>query len=113
VVRIVLIFDRSFDVDAKAMAEEWAKDDRVQPHLAGPPTTLRPRPTTYLPGVVEFVVIPLAINLGSSLLIEITKQLLRRHRPGVDAEAANVEEVKATEDEVTLFVGKDDSQSRS
>ena len=77
---VVLVFDSSLGVDATALAREWADDEKVRPHLAGKPVTRRQSPAVYRPTILEDVVIPLAVNLGSSGLFEITRHLLQKHR---------------------------------
>jgi hypothetical protein len=84
--QVVLVFDPSLEVDASAMAERWANDEEVRDNLAGEPGVRQQPTTTYhLPEVIEYVVIPLAVNLGSSGLIEITRRLLEKYRPGAKA----------------------------
>ena len=78
---IQLIFDPSLKVDARAVAALWADDPEAAAIMAGPPEVRRERPVTYLPTLVEFVVIPLAVNLGSTVLIELTARIYRKYRP--------------------------------
>jgi hypothetical protein len=109
--QVVLVFDPSLDVDASAMAEQWANDEEVRDNLAGAPGVRQQPATTYhLPGVIEYVVIPLAVNLGSSGLIAITQRLLEKLRPG--AKAA-IEVIDTSDGGKAVVVSPDEPEDES
>ena len=61
--------------------------------MDGPPEVRREKPPTYdLPFVVEYVVIPLAVNVTSTVLIGVATRLFRRYRPDSTAKAELVDE---------------------
>ena len=78
--RLVVVVDPGVGVSAGELAGVWAGDAeasvlgqaRVEQPAAGP---------VLFPGVLEFVVIPLAINLGSSALYDVLRRLLHRSKP--------------------------------
>jgi hypothetical protein len=83
-VEVTLLFDPRLGVDTAAMARAWADAPELAGALSGTPSAGTLRSQTYLPGVVEVVLIPLAVNLASSVLFEITLRLLCRQRPQTD-----------------------------
>ncbi|MFI5842679.1 hypothetical protein ACIA8K_23515 [Catenuloplanes sp. NPDC051500] len=78
---LTLLFDPRLGVDTAAMARAWARAPELAGALAGTPSAVTLRSQSYLPDVVEVVLIPLAVNLASSALFEITVRLLCRQRP--------------------------------
>jgi hypothetical protein len=67
-------------------AAAWSGDGRAQ--RVGGAAVVTPVPgAVFLPGVVELVAIPLAVNLGSSALYDMVKRLLASSRrptePGI------------------------------
>lgn len=89
---VQLIFDPALDVDAHAVAALWAADPEAMKLMSRQPEVRREKPTTYLPEVMELVVIPLAVNVASTVLIAIANRLYRKYRP---EGGANVKEVEA------------------
>ena len=100
---IQLIFDPSLKVDARAVAALWADDPEAAAIMAGPPEVRRERPVTYLPTLVEFVVIPLTVNLASTVLIDLVVRVYRRYRPDGGAHIA-----LAADDDRTIEVTPED-----
>jgi hypothetical protein len=111
--QVMLMFDPSLAVDATAMSEEWANDNEVRRHLVDPPEVHRqPATTFHLPGLIEYVVVPLAVNLGSSGLIEITKRLLEKYRPGAKVHVEAIE-TEGGDTTVVITDGEDQEETPS
>jgi hypothetical protein len=76
--RVVIAVDPSSGLTAEELAEAWQEDDEAaafgRPIVEGAPTT------TYLPGVLELLVIPLAVNLASNVVYELVDRLVTRAR---------------------------------
>jgi hypothetical protein len=91
VTHVQLMFDPSLEVDAGAVAALWADDPEAAAIMAGPPEVRVEQSVTYLPTVVEFVVIPLTVNLASTVLIALAGRIYRQYRPdgGVRHELAD------------------------
>jgi hypothetical protein len=83
-VEVTLIFEPTLRVDTAVMARAWADVPELTGALAGRPSAVTLQSQIYLPGVVEVVVIPLAVNVAGGLLFEITLRLLCRQRPQTD-----------------------------
>lgn len=88
--QVLLVFDPALEVDVAAMAAEWAADAEVAPYLAGAPVVRRDGATTFHLDLMELVVIPLAVNVASTVLIDIAQRLVKKARGTGDA-AATVE----------------------
>ncbi len=83
--QVQLEFDPDLKVNAREIADLWANDPEARAMLDGPPEVHRRGPSTYLPSLVEFVVLPLAVNVGSTVLIALSTRIYRKYRPGADA----------------------------
>jgi hypothetical protein len=78
--RLVVVVDPGVGVSAGELAGVWAGDAeasalgeaRVEAPAAG---------GVFFPGVLEFVVIPVVINLGSSALYDVLRRVLHRSKP--------------------------------
>jgi hypothetical protein len=92
VVQVQLEFDPALKVDAREIADLWANDPEARAMLDGPPEVRRRKPATYLPTMVEFVVLPLAVNVASTILIDLTVRLYRKYRPAADPPVKAIEE---------------------
>jgi hypothetical protein len=46
---------------------------------------------TMLPGLLELIVVPLAVNLASSILYDVVRGLIARSRPAVDVAEIELE----------------------
>jgi hypothetical protein len=91
-VQVQLEFDPALKVDANEIAQLWAEDPEASKLLGGPPIVRRERVDSYdLPTVIELVVIPLAVNVASTVLIDLATRLYGKYRPGHRADVKAVE----------------------
>ena len=79
-VQALLVFDSALGVDVHAMAEEWANDQEAQQYLAGTPQGRRAPAAAYDLSVLTDVVLPLATNVASTVLIAIAVRLYKKVR---------------------------------
>lgn len=105
--QIRLVFDPDLKVNAQEIADLWASDPEAREILTGPPEARRERPGVFLPGVVEFVVLPLAVNVASTILIDLTTRIYRRYRP---AEMPVVEEIPDGDGDRTVVTRRPDQE---
>ncbi|SDS86968.1 hypothetical protein [Actinoplanes derwentensis] len=100
--QIRIVFDPSLKVDAQQLANLWANDPEAKELLAGQPEVHRERPGTFdWQTVVEFLVVPLAVNVASDILVGITTRLYQHYRPGGTA-AVSVPEVTGDQDRTVV-----------
>ncbi|WP_433830815.1 hypothetical protein ACQP2E_11850 [Actinoplanes sp. CA-015351] len=105
-VEVQLVLAADLGVDAREIADAWENDTEAKALMDASPEVHRSTPTHYdFPQIVEFVVIPLAVNVGSTVLIELVTRLYRKCRPLAGDDVAAVEET--TDDNLrTVFVMK-------
>jgi len=88
---VVVAVDPDTGVSPAELAAGWDVDEQARGIGAA---TVEAAPSgAYLPGLVELVVIPLAVNVASGVLCEVVKRLVRRSR----REPAEVSEVEISE----------------
>lgn len=76
---MLVALDPSAGVEVASFAAAWSGDGEAQ--RVGGAAVVTPLPgAVLLPGLVELVVIPLAVNLGSSALYDMVKRLLSASR---------------------------------
>ena len=95
--RLVVVVDPGVGVSAGELAGVWAGDPEAS--ALGEVRVEAPTQGQVLfPGLLEFVVIPLAINLGSAVLYDVLRRVLHRSKPsGVAVE--ELELVESTTEE--------------
>ena len=110
--QVLLVFDPALGVDAAVLAAEWAGDPEAKQYLAGEPVVRRDRATAFHAGLMELVVIPLAVNVASTVLIDISIRLVkkvRKARGGAEVRAA-VEQAPSGEKVVLVTEGQSADQ---
>jgi hypothetical protein len=75
-VRLAVVLDRDLAIGVDALAAAWDADDEAR-HL-GPAEVEPAAAGVFVPGVVELVAIPLAVNLASGVLYDILKRLIAK-----------------------------------
>lgn len=93
--QLLLVLDSDVGVDAGRLAEAWDAD--AEASALGHAAAREPGAGVFLPGVVELVVIPLAVGLTSSALYDLVRRLIRTCRPE-KVDVADVELVESTTD---------------
>jgi hypothetical protein len=90
--RVVVTLDPGVDVAAEAFAVAWNADPETE--AAGAAKVEPVGPGSFLPGVVELVVLPLAVNLVSTVLYEQVRNLVNRLRGTTGASVGEVEVIE-------------------
>lgn len=80
--RLVLAVDPAVGVTPAAVAAAWGAEEETA--ALGPAAVETARAGTLLPGLLELVTIPLAVNLASSVVYDVVRRLLVRSRPKAD-----------------------------
>jgi hypothetical protein len=97
--RVVVTLDPGVDVAAEAFAKAWNADPEVE--AVGRAEVEPAGPGSFLPGVVELVVLPLAVNLASTVVYEQVRNLVNRLRgtthPRVEEEVEVIEHVSGAD----------------
>jgi hypothetical protein len=75
---VVLVFDPALEVDAKAVAAEWAIDPEAQQYLAGEPEVRQERTASYDFSLLDGVLLPLATNVASTILTDLAVRLYHK-----------------------------------
>jgi hypothetical protein len=88
--RVLVALDPSVGIEAALFAAAWSEDGEAQGVGGG--AIVVPAPGgVFLPGVAELVVIPLAVNLGSSALYDMVRRLLASSGGPADAGTGDLE----------------------
>ena len=77
--RLVVALDAGVDVNPEDLAATWDSDEAAR--MVGVAAVEASGRGDFLPGVLELVVIPLAVNLASSAACTIVSRLVARLRP--------------------------------
>jgi hypothetical protein len=93
--RVVVALDPELGVVPADLAGAWNSDELDG--TFGPAEVESAGSGTFLPGVVELVVLPLAVNLASTLVYERVRQLVLRLRGA--SKAGTVEELEVIQHE--------------
>ncbi|WP_433296271.1 hypothetical protein ACQP2F_37985 [Actinoplanes sp. CA-030573] len=72
--------DPSVGVDAAAFATAWGEEPEAAE--VGPAKVQEAPAGSFVPGVTEFILVPLAVNLVSSVVYDIIRRVLRRASGG-------------------------------
>jgi hypothetical protein len=73
--RLLVALDPGAGVDPAVLAAAWNGDEAAA--AAGVARVDAAGPREFIPGVVELVVVPLAVNLASSAVYDLVKRLVR------------------------------------
>ncbi len=90
--RVLVALDSSVGVGAAAFAGAWEGD--VEARRVGSPVVEPVTGEVFVPGVLELIVIPLLVNVGSSGLYDLVKRLVAKAR---SEGRAGVEDVEVAE----------------
>ncbi|WP_089158127.1 hypothetical protein [Micromonospora sp. NBS 11-29] len=88
----VVAVDASVGVSAAAFVKAWNEEPDAAE--AGPAELAHVPPGSFLPGVTELVVVPLAVNLAAAVVYDLVRRVLRR--AGTRREVSEVEVVEFT-----------------
>lgn len=89
--RVVLAVDPGAGVSPAELAVSWDADEQAR--SIGVAAVEAAPSGAYLPGLLELVIIPVAVNLASGVLYDVVKRLVQRSR----REPAGVSEVEIAE----------------
>ena len=73
---MLVALDPDVEVTAEVFVAAWADDPDTRE--SGPATVEQARPNTFLPGLAELVVVPLAVNLASAVVYDVVRRVVRR-----------------------------------
>lgn len=77
--RVLVGLDPALEMSANDLAAGWAADERARARGA---TEQDAAPSgEFFPGLSELVVLPVAVNLTSSVLYDLVKRVIRQSRP--------------------------------
>jgi hypothetical protein len=95
VARLVVAVDSAVGVDATELARSWNDDAEARQH--GAAETQAPGAGVFLPPeLVEWVAVPMAVNLASSAVYDLVRRLVARVR-GERPDSGGVEELEVVE----------------
>jgi hypothetical protein len=100
--RLLVAVDPSIGVGAGAFAEVWNGDESAA--RWGPARVEAGRGEVMLPGLVEWVMVPVAVGLVSSALYDVVKRLVVRAAPRVDVSEVEVVEVASAQGDRVVVV---------
>ncbi len=101
--RLLVAVDPSVGMTPEALANAWNADGEAS--AAGPAWVAAAGAGDFFPGLVELVVIPLAVNLASSAGYDLLKSLITRLRHGQkDAPPVELAEAPAGSGDVMVVV---------
>jgi hypothetical protein len=79
--RIVILVDTGAGFGPEALAGAWNADAEAEAASAGAAVVEPAAGEVFFPGLVELVVVPLAVNVASSAVYDLVKKLAVRLRP--------------------------------
>jgi hypothetical protein len=100
--RLLVAVDPGAGISAGVLADAWNAD--AEASAAGTARVEAAGSRDFFPGLVELVVIPLAVNLASSAGYDLVKDLVARLRRGQDAPPVEVANAAAGERDVVVVV---------
>jgi len=77
--RVLVGLDPALGMSAADLAAGWGTDERARAHAAAEQDAAPSG--EFFPGLSELVVLPVAVNLTSSVLYDLVKRAIRRARP--------------------------------
>ncbi len=92
--RLLVALDPGVGVSPVDLAVRWDAD--AEARSLGAARVEAPRGEVLVPGLVELVVIPLAVNLASNVLYDLVRRLVRRSQPSADGERMELEVTEIT-----------------
>ncbi|MCG5445690.1 hypothetical protein NIE79_004211 [Micromonospora sp. NIE79] len=98
--RLVVAVDPAVGVVPVALAKAWESDEEAA--ALGAASVQPAAPGTFLPGLAELVLVPLAVNLASSLLYDLVRRLIVQQRPAVDVTELELTETRSGDDRVVV-----------
>jgi hypothetical protein len=90
--RLLIALDPGAEMKPAELAEAWNADADAK---AAGTAEMEASRGEFLPGVMEFIVVPLAVNLASSAACDLVRKLVNRLRPERD-EGADLEVTEVT-----------------
>ena len=81
-VRALIALDSGVGVEPAELVAAWNADEQAQ--AAGTARAEEPGGEEFFTGVVELVVVPLLVNVASTVISDLVKKLVTRLRPGHD-----------------------------
>lgn len=97
--RVLLLVDPAVGVSPTEVVKAWSADPPVVDGAPGTgPAVEALRGRVFMPGVLELVVLPVAVNLASAALLELALSLVRRARPPAEDDG-DLEVVESTDEE--------------
>ena len=107
--RIVIVAAPSAGFAPESVAVAWNAD--AEASAVGMARVEAAKGDHFFPGLVELVVIPLAVNVASSAVYDLVKELAVRLRTTIDADEPRVEQPEVTPggtDVIIVIRGKDE-----
>ena len=92
--RLLIALDSGNEVQPAELVAAWNADSEAQ--VAGTAQVGEASGSDFFPGVAELVVVPLVVNVGSSVLYDLLKRLVGRLRPDHHGERRGVEFAEVT-----------------
>jgi hypothetical protein len=92
--RLLIALDPGVGVGPTELAAAWNVDAEAQ--VAGSARAEETSGSAFFPGVVELVVVPLLVNVGSSVVYDLLKQLMAKVRPRHHSEEQGLEFAEVT-----------------
>ena len=77
--RLLIVLDPGAGVTPAELAGAWNADGEAK--VAGPARAEAISGGVYLPGVMELIIVPLAVNLASSAVYDLVRKLVIKLRP--------------------------------
>lgn len=77
--RVLVGLDPALGMSATELAAGWGAEERARARSAAEQEAVPSG--EFFPGLVELVVLPVAVNLASSVLYDLVKRIIRRARP--------------------------------
>jgi hypothetical protein len=93
-VRLLIALDPGVGVGPTELAAAWNVDAEAQ--AAGSARAEETSGEDFFPSLVEFVVIPLLVNVGSNAVYDLLKKLMAKVRPGHHSEQRGLELTEVT-----------------
>ncbi|MEU0547051.1 hypothetical protein [Micromonospora sp. NPDC005979] len=98
--RLVVAVDPAVGVEPVTLAKAWDSDEESA--ALGAASVQQAAPETFLPGLAELVLVPLAVNLASGLLYDLVRRLVVQQRPAVDVTELELTETRSGDDRVVV-----------
>lgn len=77
--RVLVGLDPALEMSPANLAAGWDADERARAHGAAEQDAAPSG--EFFPGLLELVVLPVAVNLASSVLYDLVKRVIRQARP--------------------------------